>query len=666
MFASRASFNLLSLVLAIIFASVCAMKESTSVSLSSRTRKHETVDTFGFDAKSSSMTFQKLKMKIFSKSEEEETTTTQLPNVYLSLCPLSDNLNLEKEASGNYGAWCEASVGKLNETNTCLFAAFAGAEEASETIEGEQRRRSRRRSLLDDDDGHEDSNVIFEKEYAPMQINVNEKKVYDIAFFTCDLKGTTIEIDVKYETLNDGKHHLSTAWQPILSVYLYILLCYVIFIMLQMTHTMSMCAIYRNESVISMLHYAMWTTQVIRMVHLGLSFNHFNYIDMNGMVNDSFHHGVIICSSLKEMTFWTVLLAVSGGWRVTLNRVSRKRKLIFTATMFMLFLCNVVGQMELGLRTVYFVYALTYCCVISMILFWSSKTLQTLREQVEIFRRSGANEEEIARAPVKAKDQMYRKFYVAFMLFCGLKVMNHILSTYFERKSAWAQFFFSEFFDMMLWCFLLVLFRPRDQRYTTSFPANGFDPFGIDASVRAAEMGIQPREGLMYLPDIYVAEVSAASKIEREFLRNISNSDVAVTAVPMDQSDVSDSGAASRTSPSVDSIELFARGVMPSSPRFAAAATEQSSTTTLSSLASTTGSGDVEQGFVSIASSRARLSVFVVENPPTKRDGSSLSESIALAIKTDDIEAHRERERREREAAAAAVAEEQEQEQARE
>ena len=659
MFASRASFNLLSLVLAIIFASVCAMKESTSVSLSSRTRKHETVDTFGFDAKSSSMTFQKLKMKIFSKSEEEETTTTQLPNVYLSLCPLNDNLNLEKEASGNYGAWCEASVGKLNETNTCLFAAFAGAEEASETIEGEQRRRSRRRSLLDDDDNHEDASVIFEKEYAPMEINVNEKKVYDIAFFTCDLKGTTIEIDVKYETLNDGKHHLSTAWQPILSVYLYILLCYVIFIMLQMTHTMSMCAIYRNESVISMLHYAMWTTQVIRMIHLGMSLNFFNYIDMNGMVNDSLHHGVIICSSLKEMTFWTVLLAISGGWRVTLNQVSRKRKLIFSATMFMLFLCNVVGQMELGLRTVYFVYALTYCCVISMILFWSSKTLQTLREQVEIFRRSGATEEEVARAPVKAKDQMYRKFYVAFMIFCGLKVMNQILSTYFERKSAWVQFFFSEFFDMMLWCFLLVLFRPKDQRYTSSFPANGFDPFGIDASVRAAEMGIQPREGLTYLPDIYVAEVSAASKIERQFLLNISNNDVAVAAVPMDQS--SDSGAASRTSASVNSIELSARGVMPSSPRFANASTEQSSTATLSSLASATGSGDVEQGFVSIASSRARLSVFVVENPPTKRDGTSLSESIALAIKTDDIEAHRARERREREAAAAAVAEEQEQ-----
>ena len=644
------------------------MKESMSVSLSSSTRKHETVDTFGFDAKSSSMTFQKLKMKIFGKSkEEEETTTTQLPNVYLSLCPLSDNLNLEKEASGSYGAWCEASIGKLNETNTCLFAAFAGAEEESETIEGEQRRRRRRsgrRSLLDDDDDHEDANVIFEKEYAPMEINVNEKKVYDIAFFTCDLKGTTIEIDVKYETLNDGKHHLSTAWQPILSVYLYILLSYVIFIMLQMTHTMSMCAIYRNESVISMLHYAMWTTQVIRMIHLGVSFNHFNYIDMNGIVNDSFYHGVIICSSLKEMTFWTVLLAISGGWRVTLNQVSRKRKLIFSATLFMLFLCNVVGQMELGLRTVYFVYALTYCCVISMILFWSSKTLQTLREQVEIFRRSGATEEEVARAPVKAKDQMYRKFYAAFMIFCGLKVMNQILSTYFERKSAWAQFFFSEFFDMMLWCFLVVLFRPKDQRYTSSFPANGFDPFGIDASVRAAEMGIQPREGLTYLPDIYVAEVSAASKIERQFLLNISNNDVAVAAVPMDQS--SDSGAASRTSASVNSIELSARGVMPSSPRFANASTEQSSTATLSSLASATGSGDVEQGFVSIASSRARLSVFVVENPPTKRDGTSLSESIALAIKTDDIEAHRARERREREAAAAAVAEEQEHEQARE
>ena len=78
--------------------------------------------------------------------------------------------------------------------------------------------------------------------------------------------------------------------------------------MLQLTHTMSMCAIYRSQSVISALHYAMWTTQVMRMIHVSISFNHFNYIDVNGTVNDSFYHGVIICSSLKEMTFWTLLL----------------------------------------------------------------------------------------------------------------------------------------------------------------------------------------------------------------------------------------------------------------------------------------------------------------------------------------------------------------------
>lgn len=42
------------------------------------------------------------------------------------------------------------------------------------------------------------------------------------------------------------------------------------------------------------------------------------------------------------------------------------------------------------------------------------------------------------------------------------------------------------------------------------------------------------------------------------------------------------------------------------------------------------------------------MNVYVVENPPTKRDSASLSESISLAIKTEDIEAHRAREKRER------------------
>ena len=136
---------------------------------------------------------------------------------------MNENANLANEASASdaNGAWCEVSVGKLNETNTCRFVAFAGEEEqeAGEKEKrggekkraiGERRRRSgRRRSLLtggaygDDDDG----NVVFEREYAPMQIKVNEKKVYDIAFFTCDSK-VTIEIDVAYETLNGGKHPL--------------------------------------------------------------------------------------------------------------------------------------------------------------------------------------------------------------------------------------------------------------------------------------------------------------------------------------------------------------------------------------------------------------------------------------------------------------------------
>ena len=648
--------------------SALAMKESTTISLSSQTQKHDMFDTFGFDSKSSSMTFQKLKMKILGG--EDSATPARLPKVYLSLCPLNENANLANEASASdaNGAWCEVSVGKLNETNACRFVAFAGEEEEEEEEEeedeaiGERRRRSgRRRSLLtggaygDDDD----RNVVFEKEYAPMQIKVNEKKVYDIAFFTCDSKGTTIEIDVAYETLNGGKHHLSTEWQPVVSVFLYILLCYVIFFMLQLTHTMSMCAIYRSQSVISALHYAMWTTQVMRMIHVSMSFNHFNYIDVNGTVNDSFYHGVIICSSLKEMTFWTLLLAIGGGWRVTSNRASRERKIIGGVTMFMIFTTNLVGQMNLGIRTVYFVYALTYCGVISMTLYVSSKTIRTLHEQLEIFRRSGATEEEVARAPVRTKERMYQTFYVAFIVFCGLKIMNQILSTYFERDHAWVQLFFSEFIDMMLWCFLLILFRPKDQTYTTSFPANGFDPFGFDASVRAAEMGVHPREGLTYLPDIYVAEVSAASKIEREFLHRTRNDDdVVVTGIASDQS--SDSGGASRSSTSVDSIELSARGVMSKS-----APAEESSTSTLSSLAD--GGADVEQGLASQQhqSIRARMNVYVIENPPTtKGDGAPLSESIALAIKIDDIEAHRALEKRERSvneaSAAAAVLDEQE------
>ena len=56
---------------------------------------------------------------------------------------------------------------------------------------------------------------------------------------------------------------------------------------------------YRSQSVISALHYAMWTTQVVRMIHVSMSFNHFNYIDINRTV-DSFYHGVIICSSLEN------------------------------------------------------------------------------------------------------------------------------------------------------------------------------------------------------------------------------------------------------------------------------------------------------------------------------------------------------------------------------
>ena len=633
-----------------------AMKASAKVSLSETTRKHETIDAFGFDDPSS-LTFQKLRVTVFGGGNEiinaTTTTTTMLPKVYLSLCPMDENANVENEASTSdaNGARCEVSVAKLDETKACRFVAFAGEDNASDTSEGQRkRRRRRRRNLLTGTRDDDDANVVFEKEYAPMQIEVNKKKTYDIAFFTCDSKGKTIEIDVEYETLNDGKHHLDTSWQPIISVYLYILLFYVLISMLKMTHAMSMCAIYRNQSLVSALHYAMWTTQVIRMVHLGVSCTHFTYIDSNGTANDSYYHGMLICSSLKETTFWTMLLAIAGGWRVTSDRVSTKQKSTIYTAMFMLFLCNILVQMDLGIRTVYFVYNLVYCSIISMTIFWSSKTIQTLREQYEIFRQSGATAEDLARAPVKAKERMYHTFYVVFVTFSGFKVLNQILYAYYRRDSAWVHSFFSEFLDSVAWCFLLVLFRPKDQTYSTSFPANGFDPFGYDASIRAAQMGVVQR-GIAHLPDIYVAEVSAASKI----LRDIGNNDV---AIPSDES--SDSGAASQTSASVESIELYARGVLQSTPRGVSAAAAESSASVLDS-----GTGDVEQGFSSrreqtntntnsssssspSSSPRARMNVYVVENPPTKRDSASLSESISLAIKTEDIKAHRAREKRER------------------
>ena len=193
-----------------------AMKASAKVSLSETTKKHETIDAFGFDDQSS-LTFQKLRVTVFGGNEIiNATTTTTLPNVYLSLCPMDENANVENEASMSdaNGARCEVSVAKLDETKACQFVAFAGADNASDTSEGQRkrrrRRRRRRRSLLTgtrDDDDDDDANVVFEKEYAPMQIEVNKKKTYDIAFFTCDSKGKTIEIDVEYETLNDGKHH---------------------------------------------------------------------------------------------------------------------------------------------------------------------------------------------------------------------------------------------------------------------------------------------------------------------------------------------------------------------------------------------------------------------------------------------------------------------------
>ena len=380
--------------------------------------------------------------------------------------------------------------------------------------------------------------------------------------------------------------------------------------MLQMTHAMSMCAIYRNQSLVSALHYAMWTTQFIRMVHLGVSWTHFNYIDSNGTLNDSYHHGMLICSSLKETTFWTMILAIAGGWRVTSERVSTTQKSTIYTAMLLLFLCNILVQMDLGIRTVYFVYNLVYCSIISMTIFWSSKTIQTLREQYEIFRQSGATAENLARAPVKAKEGMYHTFYVVFVTFSGFKVLNQILYAYYRRDSAWVHSFFSEFLDSVAWCFLLVLFRPKDQTYSTSFPANGFDPFGYDASIRAAQMGYQ--RGLAHLPDIYVAEVSASDQILRELKRR-GDTIGRIIRLRSSFSNVT----------SVESIELYARGYVKIRPRgrisrlrfgfWHQAASNKASQPTNTKL----------------LSSHERLR----RREPRQGDG-MLSESISLAIKT--------------------------------
>ena len=177
------------------------------------------------------------------------------------------------------------------------------------------------------------------------------------------------------------------------------------------------------------------------MVHLGVSWTHFNYIDSNGTLNDSYHHGMLICSSLKETTFWTMILAIAGGWRVTPDRVSTTQKSTIYTAMLLLFLCNILVQMDLGIRTVYFVYNLVYCSIISMTIFWSSKTIQTLAQQYEIFRQSGATAEDLARVPVKAKEGMYHTFYVVFVTFSGFKVLNQILYAYYRRDSAWVHSF---------------------------------------------------------------------------------------------------------------------------------------------------------------------------------------------------------------------------------
>ena len=126
------------------------MKTSAKVSLSETTKKHETIDAFGFDDPSS-LTFQKLRVTVFGGGNEiinaTTTTTTMLPKVYLSLCPMDENANVENEASMSdaNGARCEVSVAKLDETKACQFVAFAGADIAYDKSEGQRKRRRRRR-----------------------------------------------------------------------------------------------------------------------------------------------------------------------------------------------------------------------------------------------------------------------------------------------------------------------------------------------------------------------------------------------------------------------------------------------------------------------------------------------------------------------------------------
>ena len=60
-----------------------AMKASAKVSLSETTKKHETIDAFGFDDQSS-LTFQKLRVTVFGGNEIINATTTTTTSECLS------------------------------------------------------------------------------------------------------------------------------------------------------------------------------------------------------------------------------------------------------------------------------------------------------------------------------------------------------------------------------------------------------------------------------------------------------------------------------------------------------------------------------------------------------------------------------------------------------
>lgn len=84
----------------------------------------------------------------------------------------------------------------------------------------------------------------------------------------------------------------------------------------------------------SILHYCMWAQQLIRMVHLGVSLNHYQYIDQNGIVNGAYLYSTILCSSLNQETFWTVLLVMSCGITITSSDATKVQRYFIAVSMF--------------------------------------------------------------------------------------------------------------------------------------------------------------------------------------------------------------------------------------------------------------------------------------------------------------------------------------------